>query len=581
MKNIIFRSSILLFPISTLALFQLLAVILSLTNIPFSLNLILSTCGALLVSKKISDTFVETINCSLTQTITILALSGIFGFLFLLRLNWDIYDLICQTGILGLVTQVSNGSFPVSYLSFPEFPMNYHQGTLLIAGVLSGLFKIPAAAALKIVFTSMFFLLNVSAMLFLVATRAKCYFLVPVLFLGISSIPFKSYPILQLGFPAHISVFEWTGSNSWPLAFLVLMALLFIARHYRHTPAHILYCSILILSLSTINALLFQLILVVIPLFIIGTLWQQRKNILSIKYLDIIAASFIVLVTVPKYIPSAFLAGPFYDLPKFKLRFLHFGEVEFLKSALGFLLLLSPLTLFILCVSFFLTLKNKLASWQRLLALLLLVSCVIPILFIPANFVEWDFVHKFALLSQFISILLAVSLLKKLEKKHLFLWSIIIVSVLVSTPVTTDLLTKGTSLNFSSFNEIAPELQDVTDYLSEHKTALVPYKNSQEDYYCTYEKYSAIAQYSGNFLYDSYKTNFFIHPEIEAAYIKNASWNNFEEKVSNVQIQIDNGATLIIDKGFLSEKERSILESSISAESKEFSQYILYAKKTP
>ena len=132
------KISYFLFPVFFLVLVQFFGAALSIFGLPFAILLILSSAISLVCSKVMTAPITYVIGWK--QLLYVLITASCTTLLFLLRINWHINDYICPTGLLGLVTQVANGVFPVTFLSFPEFTMNYHQGFIFTAGSLVYLF---------------------------------------------------------------------------------------------------------------------------------------------------------------------------------------------------------------------------------------------------------------------------------------------------------------------------------------------------------------------------------------------------------------------------------------------------------
>lgn len=118
-------------------------------------------------------------------------------------------------------------------------------------------------------------------------------------------------------------------------------------------------------------------------------------------------------------------------------------------------------------------------------------------------------------------------------------------------------------------------MRDVVLYLKDHPSLLIPF-NNQPNVFCDLTGYAAVAQYSGNFIRDAYNVGFLLNEDVEAQYTTNASWANFNMKSQAVHAELQNGATLIVEKNLLDPDTLLLIEREIPANKKEFSHYILY-----
>ncbi len=586
-KNIHFSTYFLIFPVVLLCIFQFFTISLSTTDISFTANVLLSFFLAAGLAHAISLEFSRKMSCSVHQLTLILTISASMAFLMLLKVNSGIPDVYCPTGILGLVTQVAEGHFPVSFQSFPEFTMNYHQGFVLIAGLLVLLFKLPVVVVLKMLFAALYFLICIGVMLFLLKNKNPYYFLPPFLFLFIASgggLLFSYFGLTEL---TQLSVFEFSSNNSWPLALLLINAGFFIFNEFKNRPLQIIYAALLLLSLSTINALAFQTILysfsISISLYVAYLIIKGQsltgKNLL-LTYLLIVLISLI-----PKFIPSAFMIGALYSSPEIATRFLSPETGSYLNDIVRYVILLNPFALFALVSLTFTVRKNSL--FESLLFIILAFSVIFPVVFKFSNIIDWDMLQKFSFLSMFFAaIVVTIQMANYPKYKFIFVFCMF-VSVAFGSQTIHELFTFRTSMDFTSAIEPDEDARDVVGYLSKNRTVLIPfmYRNTilpwdkKQVVHCNPDiNYSAVAQYSGNYIRYTYDTNFLLNERFEQVYFKNSLWNDLELKSKDVATEMQSGATLIVDKKLLDPITQKKLEGVLQAEKIEFERYILYQK---
>ncbi len=227
-------------PIIFLATFQLLMAGGSTLGSSFGYLLFFSVLGALGCTYFCTSQ-IHYFTVTLWQLFCIFTIAIGSSILFLFRLGWDIFDYLCPTGVLGLVTQIAHGHFPASFLSFPEYPMNYHQGFLVVAGSLSYLTGMLPSIAIITTYALCYAGLVIALGLFLIYIKNPYYYAPGILFVGITSIHAKYVTGIDFGWYNYVSIFEYLGSNSWPLSLLILTALLFLAKEYTHISNFIIY----------------------------------------------------------------------------------------------------------------------------------------------------------------------------------------------------------------------------------------------------------------------------------------------------------------------------------------------------
>lgn len=254
---------------------------------------------------------------------------AIATFLFVLRINWGIFDFICPTGILGITHQISEGKFPATYPSFPEVTMNYHQGFLFIVGTFSYLLEEPPVLVLKIAFIISFILIAISLIGLFLIHLEKYYMWPLVLFIFISSVSPKY--VVDLSLYNFVNVFEYIISNSWPLALLGIILILFMtSMNSRQSFLHPVIL-LIILTLSIVNATVFSLLVMTMGILIArGALQIKSKKYLIKSSIYLLCLG--IMYVIPNYLPSAFLIGENYEIVQAKFKWAEIGSGKYLKS---------------------------------------------------------------------------------------------------------------------------------------------------------------------------------------------------------------------------------------------------------
>ena len=517
-KELPLRTAWFLFPALFLIFFQFFGSFFSVLKLSFNLLLsvsfLISILAAFILTVRLNKKFYIT-----GQQITLgLLVLLFFSFLFLFRINWDPWDYICPTGLLGLVGEVSRGIFPTTFLSFPEFTMNYHQGFVFTAGVVSYVFGILPSISIRLTFITLFFLINLLIIIYFISIKSKYYFLPPILFLLISSITPKFF--LDLGWYNYVSIFDQASSNSWPLAFLVVIVFLFFLEDYENSWKSILSVFFLILAVSTINATLFS-VLVIGLFFLFLYQFIYLKNF-DKRFLLLYLGLGFLLYFIPRHIPSAFLIGEYYDSPHYTIKFFEMGAIKWFKQTLRFFLLSGSITLLALALVFK-DFKEKTKTIPALLATSLVASVCFSIVFFIKNIDLWDNINKFAIINIFFSIIICtVGLSKNMAPKKIIAG--LVICFIISLPTLPDMFNGRFSMNFS--NHLYPELaiDDIVGFLKKQPVVtLIPY-NNDVDNMCSEVGFAAIAEHSGNYLRYSYFYNFLLNEDLEAQNEKLMNW---------------------------------------------------------
>jgi hypothetical protein len=540
---------------------------------PFGVLLFFSGLGALTLSYFCTPQ-IRHFTVTAYQLLCITALAIGSSSLFLLRLGWDIFDYLCPTGILGLVTQIAQGHFPASFLSFPEYPMNYHQGFLVLAGSLSYLTSILPSIAIIVTYTILYVGLIVALSLFLVYIKNSYYYAPGILFITINSIHAKYVTGIDFGWYNYVNIFEYLGSNSWPLSLLILTALFFLAKEYTHTQRNIITGSILILCTATTNATLFSVLLLTVGIIYLYHCFLQKR--LLRKNFTLSFSCILILAIIPTLIPSALLHGAAYEAPQYVIRIFDSGIERYFKHIARYILLCGPIAL----VSFgavVVLYKKTSFDWRAWIVGMFLVSWTFPFVFGFANIDMWDNFHKFVVLNIFLSIVILVVFYKDhiLSTSQLRWYTLF--CIICSLPALHDMTQHRFSINLLGHIYPAPEIVDVVTYLKENPTTLIPYISTTANL-CDRANYGGIAQHAGVFMEQAYFTNFLMNAEIEAHYKKSLNWTDTEEaRIATIR-NLQKETALIIDKRYETEFTEALTEVPV-AERKttiHFSNFILY-----
>ena len=447
-------------PIVFFAYFQFLGIFFShfISELRFASSVSLSFFFALILTLYVCKKIKKLIFFTKIQLYLVLALSILSTYLFLLRLNWGVFDIICPTGILGLVKQVSNGNFPVVFLSFPEIVMNYHQGFIYICGVLSFLFDLSPYVAIKIALVIFYFLFAVAVSGFMLNINNKHYLLPVVLFVVVASLDYKYYIGEDLGWYNYISVFEYFGSTSWALSLPLFVALLYIFEEYKNTYEYLLIISSIILSVSTINGTLYSLIIISLIIMVCSRIaFQVKKDIGKDRYLYSKASciayymatlvAFSIVLIVPKFIPSVFMAGENYSFPNIEFHIFSVGLAEFIKNTIYYFFLSGPIVGVVILFSIYFRKEVFRGSFPRsVMTIVLFISAIFPLLFRYSNIGLWDNYHKFALVNIFLSIILMMYILEEYKSRGI-LNALFVLIVVLSGPAIYDLFRNRTSFD--------------------------------------------------------------------------------------------------------------------------------------
>lgn len=539
MKNtqVSFDVRVFLFPVSFLLFYQFIGSALSVLAINFTLLIsataLLSFLGCFALIRNNGGKIV----LSNKQFLLSLFLIGSATFLFILRLNWGIFDFICPTGILGITHQITLGKFPATYLSFPEIAMNYHQGFLFISGTVSYVFGVHPALTLKIAFTLSFILIAIGLVGLFLFHQSKFYLWPLVLFVLISSISPQYFH--DLGLFNYVNVFEYLISNSWPLGLLGIILMLFIISNNSEIKGYYYPFLFITLSMSTANATVFSVLVMTMGVIIC---WNAKKFFVDKTFLAPIFyfISLGIIYIIPKHLPTAFLVGEDYDAVQTKFKWAEFGIQQYMLFIGKYFMLANPITFIGLFVAL-INLKGSSSQVEIFISIILILSFCFPMVIYIPNIQAWDNIHKFAILDIFLSIVLLGLYLKVGNKYQKFIISGTIFSAICSVPADLDLFLHRTSSDLTHL--IVPNnfSKPVINYLNEvkEKKTIFGFK-SDFDQKCNENGFSYISQYAGfNFSDGYFPEVFLLSPKLEKGFQESKDWwvssNSFSNKINSLK----------------------------------------------
>lgn len=536
-KQISFDIRIFIFPASFFLFYQFIGCALSILDINFNALITSSAIISLLGSYALTQNNVGKIIASNKQLLLTILLIGTATFLFILRLNWGIFDFICPTGILGITQQISVGKFPATYLSFPEITMNYHQGFLFISGTISYVLGVQPALALKIAFVFSFIFIAIGLVGLFLFHKSKFYLLPLILFILISSISPANF--IDLGVFNYVNVFEYLISNSWPLGLLGIILILFIISNNSEINGYYFPFLLITLSTSTANATVFSVLVMTMGAIIC---WNTKKFFTDKTFVApaLYFFSLGLIYIIPKHLPSAFLIGENYDVVQTKFKWVEFEFIQYLKFAGKYFLLINPLTF----IGLFVALRNLKISASQVeifLSMILIIAFCFPMVIYLPNIQAWDNIHKFAILDIFLSILVVGLYLKSGNKYQKFIISCTIFSAICSVPADLDLFLERTSTDFTHLVVPSDLTKPVINYLNEvkEKKTIFGFK-SDFDHKCNENGFSSISQYAGfNFSNGYFPEIFLLSQEVENRYQESKDWwvsnNAFSNRINSLK----------------------------------------------
>ena len=535
-----------------------------------------------------------TIDISIFHCLVIISAALMLCGLFIIRYQ-AIYDIIWPSTQLGLVSQVARGHFPVSFLSFPGFPANYHQAFLFLSGTLAFWSDISTLLSMKVTIISLYFYSIVLLQVFVVVYSSSKYWWIPLLLLLSSTsmyIDYELIPLIRNEIPfikdEIPSISNYYLSTSWPLALNVLVVLNFIFFSKKGALQKIdIFKYLLVLSLSTINATVYTISLLTIFLFILRANWldfkNQKKIGFNIQNIRMAAWKFFplaILLLAPKFIPSVFLYGDVYASPEFVFRSLWINaEYLFNSQPLFFLkfIQLSGILSVAAVILAFLTLwkKNIPSDIEVTISLSIFAAFLFPMIFEVKNIGFWDNIHKFSIMLMFLSILLLTLKVPNFSERFRY-WYVYPI-LLCAWPLFGDIKNFWVSDRVRNENGIhffseellktPTDIEDVVLFLSNQQETPFIYPFGDEEINIS-GRAIYIASYSGSFLMNSYAYGFLLNADLENEYHRKLQWwsdEYFLETISsfkdNVWILVKNNETLSfreIVKGYPVEIDREV-----------------------
>jgi len=530
-KQISFDIRIYIFVVSFFLFYQFIGCALSILTINFISLIAISAVASLLGSFILIRNNGGIIVLSIKQLFLTIFLIGTATLLFILRLNWGIFDFICPTGILGITQQISIGKFPATYLSFPEITMNYHQGFLFISGTISYVLGVQPALALKMAFIFSFILIAIGLVGLFLFHQSKFYLLPLILFILISSISPANF--IDLGVFNYVNVFEYLISNSWPLGLLGIILILFIISINSEINGYYFPFLLITLSMSTANATVFSVLVMTLGVMIC---WNMKKFFVDKTFISPILyfITLALIYIIPKYLPTAFLVGENYDAVQTKFKWAEFGFQQYIIFALKYFMLINIFTF----IGLFVAIRNLKFSSNQIeifLSIILLISFSFPLILVIPNIAAWDNIHKFAILDIFLSIVLIGFYLSKGNKYQTFIISGTIFSALCSVPANINLFLHRTSFDFTYLvvpNDFSKQVINYLNDVKEKKT-IFGFK-SDYNQKCNENGFSYISQYAGfSFSNGYFPEVFLLSQEVEKRYQESKDWWVSNKSFSN------------------------------------------------
>lgn len=499
----------------------------------------------------------------------ILVFSIILTVLYYFRLNFEFVDIHCPTNLLGFVSQLRRGHFPVSFLAFPLFPANYHAGFALITGYLSRWFGIEEYSALRFLSIIAFFYVALGLQFFFLSVRSTWKIIVGILLFFFSfnfpmSLLFPHTPVPDW-FKAT-SVFDYFRSNSWPLADLTLVLMLFYFWQKSLTVKNMLVFACYTLLLAIFNAVIHSLVLVTV---IVAVLYEIVYVPTSRKYwfenrgrkLVLLVGLLLLVKILTLIIPSAFMLGEHYRSVKVGYAFL---RADYLTNLKCYLFQCGLLPWLSLSVAIPLLIKRKGSPLLRGIALLFIIAFFFPIIFCLKGITIWDNYHKF-LLSGYLagSVLVVISWIKaKGITAHLLTIGVVL-TLLISAPSAKNMFDYQTSRY--PVPAYDADNNGIIQFLKTQPadTELLPY--AKEGYFfCS--AYTEVAAASGIFAKDGYCFWFFtLSNRTENGFTHQQNWWKTPESFKQELTQSNNGHLFIIVKQeFIKDFNQELLASHLA-----------------
>jgi hypothetical protein len=175
------------------------------------------------------------------------------------------------------------------------------------------------------------------------------------------------------------------------------------------------------------------------------------------------------------------------------------------------------------------------------------VAFVFPLLFGFPNVDVWDNLHKFAIITMYAGTIIVVAFYTDttLTKKQVQLF--LAFCVIVSSTTLIDIAKHRLSADF--VHQVMPvaRVADIVEHLRGAHKIIVPYKMDPWGT-CEADKYAGVADHSGNFVKDSYYTNFLLAPAIEDQYNQDLTWIDATSTILQKIETLDSNSIMVIDR---------------------------------
>ena len=527
--------------------------------------LLAAVCAYLILRKKNCNYYVD--KKKLTISILFIIVATV---LFAMRINGGYMDEFCPTYIRALVTQVSQGRFPVSFISFPEFIANYHQGFVYLSGMLSYWTHMSPSYAVVATSIACFFLAVTMVQLFFLKINARYWYMALPIFVFLTSASVPWLP--HLGWYNYVGVFEYFASNSFPVAWVLVLAMMWAVYGGLLDTRKIITIAFLIVTLSVINASVYSVVLLAFGWSLFSHL-RTNRGVWNRKQLYTHAGLYLcalgILYVLPQYLPSAFLKGEFYDSPHLSFRFAGtpgewWGQIKVIAF---YLRLTGTLPIFGIVVALLYIRKSRIFLF-RFLSYILVISFFFPILFKFSNINIWDNIHKFTIISMFVSIILVSLFLSQVTNRIVrsVTWCVVGLSLLLSIPAGYDMFRHRISADFGKQGVTDERYQDISDFLKKQKSNEIVMIPFGENVMCSGDDFGLIAGYSGAFVRNSYAMNFLLSEKVERAYAENEYWWKDDSKFKSVVLGLKDTEYVIMRNTEVDIFEKKISEFSTTDE---------------
>ncbi len=475
-----------------------------------------------------------------------------FAWIFILHLGWGLFDSGCPTYTLNLVRQVERGLFPATFPGVPEWPANYHQGGVYLAGNVARHLNIDPEDAIRLI-TFVFGFLTFASLIMLANRSRHKLLAVLVVIAGYFSASFPNDQIVPLnpssvGWYTYISLFEYLNSFSWPIA-LFAITIYYI---FEKKSNYLIYP--LLLLLPIFNATSFAVVYIGALLrYCIGIANSSEK--FSARNLVVNFSLFAVCYLLPLFYTSAYSLGEGYE--RVALRFSIFKD-DAISFLFGYIKLYSLFALFGLWGSMLQILKGK----KSLFPILCLVAFLFPFIFYVEQINNWDNMHKFVLLTNFFSVFVLLDVLNDRRSYNSTLWLGCLASLFISIPANYNFL--KTRIDWSyKINSTPSQSEIISNYINSLNGRKMIWHWGENEI-CS--PFSKIVSETGSSFAGYYSENFLISPDIEHWVKKERYWytsENFKELIARhkmlehlVVVPVEHAARAL---GFIEKSEVIVL----------------------